>query len=109
MVKGSNTTTESCDENGNNKMYEENYDDGEDAVSQTSNTKKRARLDNDDVMEMEKDLHAKFIMFFEKIKDYGGNSGIEFTNKEIDFVSNTLLSHANAFKDEIVLRGRVGI
>ncbi|RZC62382.1 hypothetical protein C5167_024147 [Papaver somniferum] len=108
-VKGSDTTTDSCDENGNNKMYEENYDDGEDAASQTSNTKKRARLDNDDVMEMAKGLHEKLNVFFEKIKESGGNSGIEFTNKEINFMSNTLLSHANAFKDEIVPGGRVGI
>ncbi|XP_026451752.1 uncharacterized protein LOC113352097 [Papaver somniferum] len=86
MVKGSDTTMDSCGENGDNKVHEENFDEGEDAASQTSNSKKRARLDNNDVIEMEQGLQEKFNVLFGKIKESGSYSGIEFTKKEINFV-----------------------
>ncbi|KAI3857644.1 hypothetical protein MKW98_028908, partial [Papaver atlanticum] len=71
MGKGLDSTVK-CVENEKHKLHEELSDDGEDAASQTSHSKKNARIDNDndDVIEMVKGLHEKLNVLLEKIKEF---------------------------------------
>ncbi|KAI3843663.1 hypothetical protein MKW98_013599 [Papaver atlanticum] len=100
MVMGTSTTLDSRDVNEN--MHREVANDNDDAASQTSSGNKRTRLDNNDGMEMAKGVHDKLKVHFNKLKESGSHSGIEFTNREINFVSDAILSHKNAFRDEFV-------